>query len=231
MHLLLIEDEHDLAHWLRLSLERHAQFQVEWANDGLVAAHRLAVEDYDAVILDLGLPGLNGTEVLRRLRTHDRRTPVLVLTARDTLNERVNLLNLGADDFLAKPFELAELEARLHALIRRAHGQHDSVLRCGDLAYDPQRQLFHVQDSPLELSPRERAVLRVLLLRSDAPINKIDIAQRVFHDNEDIHPEAVEVLIHRLRKKLAHSTVRITTHRGLGYQLECDRPATHASQP
>lgn len=227
MHLLLIEDEHELAHWLRLSLERHAQFRVEWADDGLIATHRLSVENYDAVILDLGLPSLNGTEVLRRLRTHDKRTPVLVLTARDTLNERVNLLNLGADDFLAKPFELAELEARLYALIRRAHGQHDSVLRCGVLTYDPQRQFFYIQKKPLKLSPRERAVLRVLLLRGESPISKVDIAQRVFYDNEDIHPEAIEVLIHRLRKKLAHSSVRITTHRGIGYQLECSPNASY----
>lgn len=231
MHLLLIEDEHDLAHWLRLSLERHAQFQVEWAADGLIAAHRLTVERYDAVTLDLGLPSLSGTEVLRRLRRHDRRTPVLILTARDTLSERVNLLNLGADDFLAKPFEVAELEARLHALIRRSHGQHDTVLRCGALSYDPQRQLFALQETPLELSPRERAVLRVLLLGHQAPINKVDIAQRVFHDNEDIHPEAIEVLIHRLRKKLAHSTVRIITHRGLGYQLESDPAPAQPIRP
>lgn len=220
MRILLVEDEADLAHWLGLSLKRHANFLVDWADDGLVADHLLKIEKFDAVILDLGLPGLSGEQVLTRLRSHDTRTPVLVLTARDSLHERVNLLNLGADDFLAKPFEHEELEARLHALIRRSRGQNQSTLQCGELSYDTDRQLFFLAGNQLDLSPRERAVLRILLHRSDQPINKLDIAYRVFNDNEDVNPEAIEVLIHRIRKKIAHSQVRISTHRGLGYMLE-----------
>lgn len=222
MRILLIEDETDLAHWLARALERHADFIVDWADDGLVAERRLRVESFDAIILDLGLPSLSGHELLKRLRQRDIRTPVLILTARDSLHERVNLLNQGADDFLAKPFELTELEARLHALIRRSRGQQQLGLRCGPLHYEGDSQLFFLNDNALDLSPRERAVLRVLLQRQGEPINKTQIALRVFSDDEDVHPEAVEVLIFRIRKKIANSGVRITTHRGLGYVLETD---------
>lgn len=222
MRILLIEDETDLAHWLARALERHADFIVDWADDGLVAERRLRVESFDAIILDLGLPSLSGHELLKRLRQRDIRTPVLILTARDSLHERVNLLNQGADDFLAKPFELTELEARLHALIRRSRGQQQLGLRCGPLHYEGDSQLFFLNDNALDLSPRERAVLRVLLQRQGEPINKAQIALRVFSDDEDVHPEAVEVLIFRIRKKIANSGVRITTHRGLGYVLETD---------
>lgn len=222
MLILLIEDEADLAHWLARALERHANFIVEWAADGLVAERRLQVEEFDAVILDLGLPSLSGNEILRRFRDHNVRTPVLVLTARDNLNERVSLLNEGADDFLAKPFEVEELEARLHALIRRSRGQQGAKLRCGPLLFEENSQLFFLHDTPLELSPRERAVLRILLQHTGEPINKSHIALRVFRDDEDVHPEAVEVLIFRIRKKIANSGVRITTHRGLGYVLETE---------
>lgn len=229
MRILLIEDEIDLAHWLARALERHADFIVDWADDGLVADHLLRIDNFDAVILDLGLPNLSGNDVLKRLRSHDMRTPVLVLTARDSLHERVNLLNQGADDFLAKPFELAELEARLHALIRRSRGQQQSGLRCGPLHLEGDSQLFFLNNSPLDFSPRERAVLRVLLQRQGEPINKAEIARRVFSDEEDVHPEAVEVLIFRIRKKITNSGVRITTHRGVGYVLETE-PDAHANQ-
>lgn len=222
MRILLIEDEADLAHWLARTLERHTDFIVDWADDGIVAEYRLQIESFDAIVLDLGLPGLSGPELLKRLRQRNIQTPVLVLTARDSLHERVNLLNQGADDFLAKPFDLTELEARLHALIRRSRGQQHSGLRCGPLHYEDNSQLFFLNDSPLELSPRERAVLRVLLQHQAEPINKAHIALRVFSDDEDVHPEAVEVLIFRIRKKIANSGVRITTHRGLGYVLEID---------
>lgn len=222
MRILLIEDESDLAHWLGRALERQANFIVDWADDGLVADHRLQVENFDAIILDLGLPGISGHEVLKRLRNRDVRTPVLVLTARDSLHERVNLLHQGADDFLAKPFELEELEARLSALIRRSRGQHHPRLRCGPLHFDGDSQLFYIDDQLLELSPRERAVLRVLLQRSGEPVNKAHIALRVFNDDDDVYPEAVEVLIHRIRKKIADSGVRIVTQRGVGYVLEAE---------
>jgi two-component system, OmpR family, response regulator TctD len=220
MRILLAEDEHSLGTWLSRALE-HAGIQVEWVNDGRLADRSLQQHDnYDALVLDLGLPGLDGHAVLQRLRDRDQRLPTLILTARDSLDERVRLLNAGADDFLAKPFELAELEARLHALVRRARGTDHPRLACGPLAYDSARKQFVLQGEPLALSPREQAVLRVLVQRSGEPFSKQQILERVFVGDEDVHPEAVEVFVHRLRKRLDGSGVRIVTLRGLGYALE-----------
>lgn len=219
MRILLIEDEKELAHWLARALEQRAGFIVDWAADGLLASKRLQVEEFDAIVLDLGLPSLSGEEVLRRLREQDIRTPVLILTARGALHERVSLLHLGADDFLSKPFELEELEARLFALIRRSRGQQHTLLRCGPLCFDSSSQLFYLNEQLLELSPRERAVLRVLLQRSNEPVNKEYIAHRVFTDDEEVNLEVVEVLIHRIRKKIQNSGVHILTQRGVGYVL------------
>src|SRR2546423_5602179 len=135
MRILLAEDEHELGQWLAKALEQSG-FRVDWVDDGRIAARSLEQHDYDALVLDLGLPGRGGHDVLRTLRAQDRRLPVLVLTARDTLAERVDTLNEGADDFLAKPFALAELEARLVALVRRARGRQHPRLACGPLSYD-----------------------------------------------------------------------------------------------
>ena len=136
--------------------------------------------------------------------------------------ERVSSLREGADDFLAKPFELEELEARLMALIRRARGSDHPRFACGSLAFDAASKQFTLQLEVLTLRPREHAVLRTLIQRSGEPMTKQEILDRVFSDDQDVHPEAVEVLVHRLRKRLAHSPVRITTLRGLGYVLESD---------
>jgi len=220
MRILLIEDESELARWLSRSLARHAGFVVEWADDGLVAERRLAVEEFDAVILDLGLPGMDGHSLLAKIRARDDRTPVLVLTARDSLAERVDTLHEGADDFLPKPFVLEELEARLIALIRRSRGREHPRLTLGDLVLDTSAQRFTVRGQPLQLSPREHAVLRVLIQRSGEPINKQQILDRIQTDDSDINLEAIEVLVHRLRKKLADTGVQIVTMRGMGYCLE-----------
>lgn len=220
MRILLIEDESELARWLSRSLARHAGFVVEWADDGLVAERRLAVEEFDAVILDLGLPGMDGHTLLAKIRARDDRTPVLVLTARDSLAERVGTLHEGADDFLPKPFVLEELEARLIALIRRSRGREHPRLSLGDLTLDTSAQRFTVKGQPLGLSPREHAVLRVLIQRSGEPINKQQILDRIQTDDSDINLEAIEVLVHRLRKKLTDTGVQIVTLRGMGYSLE-----------
>lgn len=219
MRILLAEDEHTLGTWLCKALE-HAGIQVEWVVDGRLADRALQQRDHDALVLDLGLPGIDGHEVLARLRARDQRLPALILTARDSLTERVDALNAGADDFLAKPFALAELEARLHALVRRARGTEHPRLACGPLAYDGTRRQFLLDGEVLVLSPREHSVLRVLIQRSGEPMSKQQIIDRVFSDDEDVHPEAVEVFVHRLRKRLDGSTVRVATLRGLGYALE-----------
>lgn len=220
MRILLIEDEPDLALWLTRSLERKG-FYIEWANDGLVAYHRLQIEEFDAVILDLGIPGMDGHSVLSRLRSEDNRSPILILTARDSLAVRVETLESGADDFLPKPFQIEELVARLNALIRRSRGKNKPRLACGSLAYDISSKRFTLNNAQLQVTPRENDVLRILIQRSGEPLSKEFILDRLIsrHD-EAISLEAVEVIIHRLRKKLSPSNVQIVTLRGIGYCLE-----------
>ncbi|WP_377155182.1 response regulator [Roseateles sp. UC29_93] len=219
MRILLVEDEKPLADWLVKALAQN-DFVVDWVDDGRLVLNQLAATRYDAMVLDLGLPGLGGHEVLARLRDADSRVPVLVLTARDSLMERVSTLHEGADDFLAKPFELQELEARLIALIRRSRGRDQPRFACGPLVYDAASKLFTLDREPLALSPREHAVLRTLIQHSGEPMSKQEILERLFSDEQDVRPEAVEVLVHRLRRRIESGKVRITTLRGLGYVLE-----------
>ena len=219
MRILLAEDEPDLANWLVRALQQ-SMFQVDWVDDGRMVRRSLKATRYDALVLDLGLPGIGGHEVLANLRDAGHTLPVLVLTARDSLMERVRSLHEGADDFLAKPFELAELEARLVALVRRARGGEHARLACGPLVYDPGTRQFMLSHVALPLTPREHAVLRALIQRSGEPLSKQDILDRVFSDEQEVNPEVIEVLVHRLRKRLAHTGLQITTLRGLGYVLE-----------
>ncbi|MEK8087890.1 response regulator [Aquabacterium sp. A3] len=219
MRVLLAEDEHALGEWLSKALARSGT-QVDWVDDGQLAERALDDGDYDALILDLGLPGLGGRQLLQRLRARDRRLPVLILTARDSLAERVQVLNQGADDFLAKPFALEELEARLMALVRRARGADNPRLACGGLQYDTDSKQFTLADQLLHLSPREHAVLRALIQRAGEPMSKAQIIARVFSDQDDVLPDVIEVLVHRLRKRLEGSGLLIVTYRGLGYALE-----------
>ncbi|WP_322999023.1 response regulator [Castellaniella sp.] len=220
MRILLIEDESELANWLSRSLARHGGFMVDWADDAELAERRLAVEEFDAIVLDLGLPGMNGHEFLRRLRSRDDRCPVLVLTARDAMAERIGSLHEGADDFMQKPFAIEELEARLNALIRRSRGREHPRWTLGDLALDIGSQRFLFRDAPLALSPREYAALKVLMQKAGEPVTKQQILDRIIPDDTSINLEAIEVLVHRLRKKLGDTGVQIVTLRGMGYCLE-----------
>lgn len=219
MRLLLAEDEKELGNWLSRALQQSG-YIVDWVDDGRLVETSVAQVRYDALILDLGLPGLDGHAVLARLRQVDQRLPVLILTARDSLMERVSTLHGGADDFMSKPFSIAELEARLTALIRRARGSEHPRLACGPLAYDAGSRQFTLHDKPLALSRREHALLMALIQCSGEPLPKKDIYDKVFGDDVDAAPEAVEVLIYRTRKKLEGSGVTIVTLRGLGYLLE-----------
>jgi len=219
VRLLLAEDETELANWLVRALQQ-SDFQVDWVADGRLVRRCLRETRYDALILDLGLPGLGGHEVLADLREADERLPILILTARDSLMERVTSLREGADDFLAKPFELAELEARLIALIRRSRGGDHPRFACGPLSYDAGTKQFRLQHDVMTLTPREHAVLRALIQHSGQPLSKREIHERVFSDESDVQPDAIEVLVHRLRKRLEGSAVAITTLRGLGYVLQ-----------
>lgn len=219
MRILLIEDEHALGTWLARALERAGIF-VEWVDSARMGLAALGRGTHDAIVLDLGLPDRDGQDLLADIRRRDRRIPTLVLTARDALAEKVRAFHGGADDFLAKPFQLEELEARLHALVRRAHAAEAPGLTCGPLAYDLASKRFSLGGEALPLSPREFAVLLVLLQHAGEPMSKQQVLERVVSDDSDIHPEAVEVIVHRLRKRLEGAGVRIATYRGLGYALE-----------
>ena len=221
MHILLAEDEHPLGEWLSKALTQSGH-RVDWRDDGRLVEQALDTDDHDVLVLDLGLPGRDGTAVLRRLRHQDHRLPVLVLTARDSLASRVDTLNLGADDFLAKPFELAELEARLTALVRRSRGAAHPRLACGPLALDTTHRQFTLNGEVLPLSPREHALLSALVSRSGEPLSRQQVMDRIFSDDDDVQTSAIDVLLHRLRRRLEHSGVRIHTYRGLGYVLEQD---------
>lgn len=228
MRLLLVEDHAELAEWVARSL-RQSGFVLEVLGRGDHADQALRSERYDVVILDLSLPGLDGLDVLRRLRTRESRaegstpTPVLVLTARGSTEERVEGLNLGADDYLTKPFELTELEARIKALLRRAGNQVPRV-RLGRLEFDTTNRMATVDGQMLALTPRELAVLEVLLSRVGRPVAREALFQKVFEFDADARVEAIEIYVSRLRKKLEGADVVINTLRGLGYLL-AERPA------
>lgn len=219
MRILLVEDESELATWLARALAQSG-FVVDWVHEARLVGPAMAQTRYDALVLDLGLPDRDGHAVLADLRRADVRLPILILTARDSLIERVSTLNEGADDFLAKPFEVPELEARLLALIRRARGADRPRFACGPLSYEAGTRQFLLDGENLGLTPREHAVLRALIQRSGEPLSKREILERVFSDESDVQPEAIEVLVHRLRKRLDGTGVRVVTLRGLGYVLE-----------
>ena len=221
MRVLLVEDSLKLASWLSKALQQHG-FTVDQVHDGAAADALLRTEAYDAVILDLALPSLDGLSILQRLRARGSTCPVIVLTARGDLQDRVAGLNLGADDYLAKPFELAELEARLHAVIRRAHGVSTPTVRLGPLEYESSGRLFTLGGQRLVLRPKEHAVLEVLLMRMGKVVSKATLYERVFSMEATTGPDVVEIYIHRLRKHLADRGVSIVTLRGLGYVLEAN---------
>lgn len=223
MRILLVEDHLELSRWVGRALEK-ARYTVERSLNGADADARLATERYDLVILDLSLARLDGLEVLRRLRARGNRTPVLIVTARAEVSDRVRGLDLGADDYLAKPFEIDELEARVRALLRRSQAGGDNRPACGDLVLDPAGRAFELGGERLALTPREFAVLESLVLRAGKAVAKDHLHERLFTLESDSRPDAIEVYVHRLRRKLAGSRVRIVTLRGLGYLLEEAKP-------
>ena len=218
MRILVVEDNIELAQWLGRTL-RKEQYTVDCIDNGLDADFALKSETYNLVILDLALPRLDGKEVLRRLRARQDSTPVLVLTANNTVQSRVSELDHGADDYMAKPFDIEELEARIRMLLRRSSGQTNPVIGCGDLTYNTNSREFQIAQKPLALTPRERAVLEMLMRQAGASITKHSLAQSLFSLNEDTSTDAIEIYVHRLRKKLEHSSAQIMTLRGLGYLL------------
>ncbi len=219
MRILLVEDHPQLAESVAQAM-RAAGWTVDLLHDGVAADLALASEDYALAILDVGLPRLDGFQVLARLRERGKTLPVLMLTARGEVSDRVHGLNLGADDYLAKPFELSELEARVKALLRRSVGGGERQQRCGALVYDLDARRFSLADEPLTLTSREQGVLEALIARPGRVMSKDQLAAQVFGLEEDASADAIEIYIHRLRKKLEGQPVRIVTFRGLGYLLE-----------
>ena len=219
MRLLVVEDNQPLGQSVAgaFRAKGHAVDHVESGDDADTA---LRTQSYDLVILDIGLPDLDGLEVLRRLRHRKSRVPVLILTARDALEDRVQGLNLGADDYLCKPFELAELEARAGALIRRGVGGEAAVITHGRLTFDSGAREARVDGVPVDLPRRELSLLEMLLVERGRVVAKQALMGKLFGLDDEAGPNAIEIYVHRLRKKLEPAGVRIRTVRGLGYLLE-----------
>jgi two-component system OmpR family response regulator len=219
MRLLLVEDDEILADGISKGL-RQSGFAVDHVASGIDADLALSSNSFDLLILDLGLPGLDGLEVLRRLRARKQLLPVLVLTARDRLEDRVAGLDFGADDYLTKPFDLPELEARVRALMRRGRQAADVEVIYGPLRFDTVGRRVTANDQAIELSARELAVLEVLLQRGGSVVSKEQLIEHMYGWDEEVSHNAMEVNVHRLRKKLEPAGVNIRTIRGLGYLLE-----------
>ena len=219
MRILLAEDDLVLADALCRALVQSA-YAVDIADDGEQADRALALGIYDLTILDIGLPGIDGLEVLRRLRGRKSAVPVLMLTAFDTLADRVRGLDLGADDYLAKPFDLPELEARVRALLRRGSTQIAPSLLHGGLRLDTVARRVYHDDQALDLSAREFAVLELLLMREGRVVSKEHMVNHLYGWGDEVGPNAIEVYVHRIRKKLEAAGCALRTIRGMGYLME-----------
>lgn len=219
MRILLVEDDALLADAIARSLSQSAH-AVDVARSGEEADAALATVDYDLVVLDVELPGLDGLEILKRLRARRSVVPVLIVTVRDALEERIAGLDLGADDYLTKPFHLSELEARVRALIRRAHAGATSELVHGRLRLNMAARRLYCDDQPVELSMRELAVLELLLLRGSRVVTKQQIIEHLYGWEDVSSSNTIEVFIYRLRKKIEPFGVDIRTVRGMGYLIE-----------
>jgi two-component system OmpR family response regulator len=223
MRILVAEDDAILADGVTRTL-RQSGYAVDWVKNGVEADTALDTDDFDLLILDIGLPKKSGLDVLKRLRARDSRVPVLILTALYGVNDRVRGLDAGADDYLAKPFELAELEARVRALTRRGMAGGPTLLRHGALTYDQVGRIARLNGEPLELSAREVSLLEIFLSRAGRLVSKDQLVSHLCEWGEEVSPNAIEVYVHRLRKKLEPGGVRIVTVRGLGYSLEKSDP-------
>lgn len=219
MRVLLVEDTKGLADAVAKAL-RGSGYAVDHVETGEDAEAALGTFPYDAVILDLNLPGIDGLQVLGRIRERGEETPVLVLTARGSLDERIRGLDLGADDYLTKPFEISELEARLRAIIRRGFGRKEAVLRAGRIAFDTVHRSAQLDDRDMNLPRRELLLLEALLYRVGRVISKDQLAESMTEFDDELSPSAVELYISRLRKRISPAGIKIRAIRGLGYVLE-----------
>jgi len=216
MRILVVEDDPLLADGLQAGL-RQTGFDVDHARDGVEAELALAAHDYAAVVLDLGLPRLGGLDLLKKLRARGSSVPVLVLTARDRVEDRIKGLDSGGDDYVVKPVDLGELGARLRALVRRSRGEAAPVLRIGGLELDPAAREVTFRGAPIELQAREFAMLHELMLNAGRVLSREQLVERLYAWGEEIESNAIDVHVHHLRRKLAPEVIR--TVRGVGYLL------------
>lgn len=219
MRILLVEDDKVLGDAMQRSLEQ-AGYAVDWARNGKDADLVLGDQVYDLTLLDLGLPKMDGFEVLRRLRARKSNLPVLIVTARESLEDRIKGLDLGADDYVLKPFDMPELLARVRAHIRRTQASHSTEIAYGALSYDTASRLVRIDGEPFNLSARELGILETLLMKVGKVVTKELLVEKLCNWDEELGSNAIEVYVHRLRKKLQPLGIDISTVRGLGYMLE-----------
>ena len=237
MRILIAEDDQVLADGLVRSL-RHGGYAVDHVDNGASADSALLSSEFDLLILDLGLPKVSGFDVLRKLRSRSSQVPVLVLTAADNVEDKVRGLDLGADDYMAKPFSLQELEARVRALTRRGLSGAAPIIKHGPLTFDQVGRVAYIHDQMVDLSARELSLLEVFLQRTGRLVSKDQLVDHLCEWGDEVSTNAIEVYVHRLRKKIEIGPVRIATVRGLGYCLEklptplvAQQPATAAVPP
>jgi two-component system OmpR family response regulator/two-component system response regulator QseB len=216
MRILLVEDDALLGDALQVGL-REQGFAVDWIRDGATGEAALAADEFTAVVLDLGLPRMSGLELLQRVRNRGDRTPVVILTARDAVDDRVRGLDLGADDYVVKPVALKELAARLRAVARRAQGTASGVIIVGRLSVDAASHAVTLDDKPVELQPREFALLQELVLRAGRVVTRTQLETQLYEWDRSVDSNAIEVHVHHLRRKLAPELIR--TVRGVGYMV------------
>ena len=216
MHILIVEDDPMLGEGLQAGL-RQAGFQPEWVKDGEAAWQTLRHESFSAVVLDLGLPKMDGLEVLKRVRANEKKMPVLVLTARDTAQDVIAGLDTGADDYMVKPCDLGELAARLRALIRRAAGAAAPIMQIGALSLDPASREVRYENNVVELSPREFDLLHELMLNAGKVLTRAQLESKIYPWGEEVESNALEVHVHHLRRKTATEVIK--TVRGVGYLM------------
>ncbi|MFA6015311.1 MAG: response regulator transcription factor [Gallionellaceae bacterium] len=220
MRVLVIEDDALLGDAIQAGLKQSG-YAVDWMKDGVSADQALSTEPYVAAVLDLGLPRLSGLEVLRRLRSRDSAIPVLILTAMDTVEDRIKGLDAGADDYLIKPFDMGELSARLRALVRRASGKVAPVLQVAGVELDVAAHRVIFCENLIELSAKEFAVLHALMFKAGKVLSRAQIEEQLYAWGEEVESNAVEVYIHHLRKKIFPELIE--TIRGVGYLIPVDR--------
>ncbi|PFG11345.1 MULTISPECIES: response regulator transcription factor [unclassified Marinobacter] len=217
MKILLVEDDKLLGDGIAVGIAQSG-LVVDWVLDGQQADTALATGNYDAAVLDLGLPRLSGMELLRRVRARGQILPILILTARDAVEDRVAGLDAGADDYLVKPFDLNELQARLRALLRRSKGYAEPIISHGELRVDPASHSVSLSGGTVDLSAREFAILHTLLLNAGRVMSKAQIEEHLYGWGEEVESNAIEVFVHHLRRKLYPQLIR--TIRGVGYMIE-----------